>query len=175
MADEPDSEPTETEDAEEGQEEDAAPPKKSGLKKIIIIAAIVVVLLGGGAGGAYFAGLLDPLFKDKGSRTAFLNLGAPELHQFPLLKADLRTDKCRSALLKAVMVVQLAGEDKKRLQSLELRVMDGVTQYLRDKERSELVGKENAEKLRSDITRIINTLMAPSTIQAVFFKEFILQ
>jgi len=175
MADEPDSEPKETDKTEEGQEEDAAPPKKNGLKKIMIIAAVGVMLVGGGAGGAYFAGLLDPLFKDKGSRMAFLNLGAPELHQFPLLKADLRTDKCRSALLKAVMVVQLAGEDKKRLQSLELRILDGVTQYLRDKERHELVGKENAEKLRSDIIRTINTLMAPSTIQAVFFKEFILQ
>jgi len=175
MADEPDSELKETEEAEEGQEEDDAPAKKGGPKKIMIIAAVVVVLLGGGAGGAYFAGLFDPLFKEKGSRMAFLNLGAPELHQFPLLKADLRTDKCKSALLKAVMVVQLAGEDMKRLQSLELRVLDGVTQYLRDKERHELVGRKNAEKLRSDIIRIINTLMAPSTIQAVFFKEFILQ
>ena len=179
MADEPENEAAQEEEfegAEDGQQEDEdALPGKGGLNKVIIIAVAVVVLLGGGVGGAYFAGLLDPLFKEKGSRTAFLNLGAPELHEFPLLKADLRTDKCKSALLKTVMVVQLAGEDKRRLQSLELRIMDGVTQYLRDKERRELVGRENAEKLRSDIIRIINTLMAPSTIQAVMFKEFILQ
>ena len=134
-----------------------------------------MLLLGGGAGGAYLAGLFDPLFEEKATRTAILDIGAPELYEFPLLKADLRTDRCRSALLKTKMVVQLAGEDMKRLQSLELRIMDGVTQYLRDKERRQLVGKKGAEALRFDVTRIINTLLAPSTIQAVYFKEFILQ
>jgi len=171
MADTPETE--ETEIPEDGLEEEA--PKKGGAKKIIIIAVAVVLLLGGGGAGAYFAGLLDPLFEEKATRTATIDLGAPELHEFPLLKADLRTDRCRSALLKTKMVVQLAGEDMKRLQSLELRILDGVTQYLRDKERQELVGKKGAETLRFDIARIINTLLAPSTIQAVMFKEFILQ
>ncbi len=157
---------------EEGAEEEA--PAR-GKKKLIVIAALLLAVLGG-SGGAYFMGFFDAFLGEEEKKTvAVIDLGEPVLHEFPLIKADMKTGECKSPLLKTLLVVQLADEDLKRLQSMELRIMDQVTQYLRDLERQEMVGRKGAEKLRFDTTRIINTLMAPSKIHAVIFKEFILQ
>ncbi len=162
----------EEEETEEGAEEEA--PAR-GKKKLIVIAALLLAVLGGG-GGAYFLGFFDAFLGGEEKKTvAVIDLGEPVLHEFPLIKADMKTGKCTSPLLKTLLVVQLADNDLKRLQSMELRIMDQVTQYLRDLERQEMMGKKGAEKLRFDTTRIINTLMAPSKIHAIIFKEFILQ
>ena len=144
---------------------------------MINIAAIAtLLLLIFGVGGAYFLGFLDPYLGEEDKKTvANIMLDRPVLHEFPLLKADMKTGKCKSPLLKTVLMVQLGGADLKCLQSLELRIMDQVTQYLRDLERHEMEGKQGAERLHTNITRLINALMAPSKIHAVIFKEFILQ
>ncbi len=162
----------EEEEAEEGAEK-AAPA--GGKKKLIVIAVLLLAVLGGG-GGAYFMGFLDAFLGEEEKKTvAVIDLAKPVLHEFPLLKADMKTGKCKSPLMKTLLVVQLADEDLKRLQSMELRIMDQLTQYFRDLERHEMEGRKGAEKLRFDTTRIINTLMAPSKIHAIIFKEFILQ
>ncbi len=163
---------------EEEDEEDAAPARgKAGMKKLIATASgffLLVVLVGGPA--AYFLGFFDPFFGEEDKKTvASIMLDRPVIHEFPVLKADMKTGKCKSPLLKTKLAVQLGGANLKRLQSLELRIMDQVTQYLRDLERHQMEGKKGAEMLRTDITRMINTLMAPSKIHAVMFKEFILQ
>ncbi len=58
---------------------------------------------------------------------------------------------------------------------MELKITEAVRSYLRDRERSELVGRKGEEKLRFETTQIINTLIAPSQIEAILFKEFVLQ
>ena len=161
---------------EEGAAEEAEGGKKGGKKKLIIIAAAVLVLILGGAGGAYFAGLFDSLLGAKGpSRIAVIDLGKPVLHEFPQIKADLKTGKCRSALLRTTFVIQMRDKDLKRVQAMELRISDAIRSYLRDRERSELVGSKGEERLRFDTTQIINKLIAPSKIDAILFKEFVLQ
>ena len=166
------------EEGEEEDEEEAAPARgKGGKKKLISTAAgffLLVVLVGGPA--AYFLGFFDPFFGEEDKKNvANIMLDRPVIHEFPLLKADMKTGKCKSPLLKTKIMVQLGGANLKRLQSLELRIMDQVTQYLRDLERHQMEGKKGAEMLRTDITRVINALMAPSKIHTVMFKEFILQ
>ena len=139
-------------EGEEGEdEEDAAPAGgKGGKKKLIIAAAggvfFLVVVAGGGA--AYFLGFLDPyLGKEDKKTVASVMLDRPVIHEFPLLKADMKTGRCKSPLLKTKIMVQLGGSDLKRLQSLELRIMDQTTQYLRDLERQEMEGKQGADGL----------------------------
>ncbi len=168
----------EEEDAEAGEEEDAEAGggKKGGKKKLIIIAAAVLVLVLGGGGGAYFAGLFDSQPGAKGpTRIAVIDLGKPVMHEFPQIKADLKTGKCRSPLLRTTFVIQLRSKDLKRVQAMELRISEEVRSYLRDRERSELVGRKGEERLRFDTTKIINKLIAPSQIDAILFKEFVLQ
>ncbi len=165
-----------TEAGEEDDEEDSGEGKKGGKKKLIIIAAAVLVLILGGAGGAYFAGLFDSEPGAKGpSLIAVIDLGEPVMHEFPQIKADLKTGKCRSPLLRTTFIIEMRDKDLKRVQAMELRITEAVRGYLRDRERSELVGRKGEERLRFDTTQIINKLIAPSKIDGILFKEFVLQ
>ncbi len=166
----------EDEAGEEDDEEDSGEGKKGGKKKLIIIAAAVLVLILGGAGGAYFAGLFDSEPGAKGpSLIAVIDLGEPVMHEFPQIKADLKTGKCRSPLLRTTFIIEMRDKDLKRVQAMELRITEAVRAYLRDRERSELVGRKGEERLRFDTTQIINKLIAPSQIDGILFKEFVLQ
>jgi len=106
---------------------------------------------------------------------ATIELAQPIAHQLPQIKADLRTDKCKSALLRTTIVIQLAAPDLPRLQASELRIIDSVRTYLRDQERQNLVGKQGTDKLRTDLTNIINGIIAPASIHSMLFKELVLQ
>ena len=166
-----------TEAREEKAEEDSEEGKKDGKKKLIIIAAAVLVLiLGGISGGAYFAGLFDYSPGAKGpTRIAVIDLGESVMHEFPQIKADLKTGKCRSSLLRTTFILQMRSTDLKRVQAMELRITDAIRPYLRDRERSDLVGRKGEERMRFETTQIINDLIAPSKIQGILFKEFVLQ
>ena len=150
---------------------------KDDKKKLIIIAAAVLVLiLGGGSGGAYFAGLFDYSPGAKGpTRIAVIDLGESVMHEFPQIKADLKTGKCRSPLLRTTFILLMRSTDLKRVQAMELRITDAIRSYLRDRERSDLVGRKSEERMRFETTQIINDLIAPSKIQGILFKEFVLQ
>jgi flagellar FliL protein len=162
---------------EEEAEEDSEEGKKDGKKKLIIIAAAVLALiLGGGGGGAYFAGLFDSSPGTKGpTRIAVINLGESVMHEFPQIKADLKTGKCRSPLLRTTFILQMRSADLKRVHAMELRITDAIRSYLRDRERSDLVGGKGEERMRFETTPIIHDLIAPSKIQGILFKEFVLQ
>jgi flagellar FliL protein len=180
MSDDKDDDAPEEEDTkarEEEAEEDSEEGKKDGKKKLIIIAAVVLVLiLGGGGGGAYFAGLFDFSLGAKGpTRIAVIDMGESVMHEFPQIKADLKTGKCRSPLLRTTFILQMRSTYLKRVQAMELRITDAIRSYLRDRERSDMVGRKGEERMRFETTQIINDLIAPSKIQGILFKEFVLQ
>ena len=167
------------EDGDSGSEdgEDGDTPKKGSKKKLIIIAAAVVVVVGGGGGAAFFLGMFDSLLGGKPAPTkvAVIELGEAVRFELPMIKADLKTDKCRSALVRTVIVVELGSDDVPRLENMQLRAMERISTYFRDLERQELVGREGSNKFRYDATRIINNLIAPARIHSLIFKEFIVQ
>jgi len=150
--------------------------KGGGKGKLIAIIAIAVVVIAGGGAAAYFTGLLDPLLGRKaGSKVATIDLGTPVTHQLPQIKADLKTGKCSAPLIRTTIVIQLASTDLPRLQTAELRVVDSIRAHLRDQERQQMVGKAGTDKLRVDLTNIINNVIMPARIQSILFKEFVLQ
>lgn len=159
-------------DDEKGAGED----KGGGKGKLIAVIAIAVVVIAGGGAAAYFTGLLDPLLGRKaGSKVATIDLGTPVTHQLPQIKADLKTGKCSAPLIRTTIVIQLASTDLPRLQTSELRVVDSIRAHLRDQEREQMVGKAGTDKLRVDLTNIINNVIMPARIQSILFKEFVLQ
>ncbi len=166
-------------DGEDGdsETEDGEKTKKGGKKKLILIAAAVVVLLGGGGGAAFFLGLFDSLLGGQPAPTkvAVIELGAPVHYELPMIKADLKTDKCRSALVRTVIVVELGSDDVPRLEEMQLRAMERISTYFRDLERQDLVGRKGSNKFRYDATRILNNLIAPARIHSLIFKEFVVQ
>ena len=56
-------------------------------------------------------------------------------HELPMIKADLKTGQCRSALVRTVIVVELGSKDLKRLEDMQLRLLDSISTYFRDLER----------------------------------------
>lgn len=80
---------------------------------------MLVLILGGGGGGAYFAGLFDSSPGAKGpTRIAVIDLGESVMHEFPQIKADLKTGKCRSPLLRTTFILQMRSTDLKRVQAM---------------------------------------------------------
>ncbi len=152
--------------------------KKSGGKgKIIAIVAVALVaVVAGGGVAAYYTGLLGSVLGIRPAvKTATIDLGTPVTHQLPQIKADLKTGRCSSPLIRTTMVIQLNSTDLPRLQASELRVVDNIRTYLRDQERQDVVGKSGTDKLRTDLTQIINNAIQPAKIQSILFKEFIVQ
>ena len=141
-----------------------------------MIAAAVVVLLGGGGGAAYFLGMFDTMMgKHVPTKVAVIELGAAVRYELPMIKADLKTEKCRSALVRTVIVVEIDPEHLPRLENMQLRAMERISTYFRDLERQELVGRKGSDKFRFDATRILNNLIAPARTHSLIFKEFIVQ
>jgi flagellar FliL protein len=173
----PEDEEASSDDGEDGEDgEDGDAPKKGGKKKLIMIAAAVVVLLGGGGGAAYFLGMFDAMMgKHVPTKVAVIELGAAVRYELPMIKADLKTEKCRSALVRTVIVVEIDPEHLPRLENMQLRAMERISTYFRDLERQELVGRKGSDKFRFDATRILNNLIAPARIHSLIFKEFIVQ
>ncbi len=174
-----DAEDEEAEDEEDGGEgeDGGGEAEKSGKGKLIaIIAVALVLLLGGGGGAAWYFGAFDSLFEKKGgSKVAIIDLGVPVRHELPMIKADLKTGRCKSALLRTVIVVEMGSKDLKRMEAMQLRIIDAISTYLRDYERQDMVGRKGSDKFRLDTTQIINKMIAPSRIHSLIFKEFIVQ
>lgn len=145
-------------------------------RKIALIAVALVVVVLGGSGAAYYFGVFDSLMGGKSSsKIATIDLGVPIRHELPMIKADLKTGKCRSPLLRAVLVVEIGSKELPRLEAMQLRINDAVATYLRDFERQDMVGRQGSDRFRKATSNIINNLIAPARIQSVIFKEFIIQ
>lgn len=149
--------------------ENQAPKSNGGNKKMIIIAAALVFLAAAGGGYFFFIG------GDGAAKTAVELPDPPIYYDFPKLTVDLKTDRCRSPFLKFQPTIQLSATYLPRLQEEQVKIIDRMTTYLRSQTRSDLMGKEGTEKLRSGVIDIINREIAPAKALAVLFKVFILQ
>ena len=130
----------------------------------------------GCSGAAYFLGVFDSLLgKKSSSKIATIDLGVPIRHELPMIKADLKTGKCRSPLLRTVIIVEIGSKDLPRLEAMQLRINDAVATYLRDFERQDMVGRKGSDRFRTATANIINNMIAPARIQGLLFKEFIIQ
>jgi len=168
-----DDEPDDDEDDKKGK---GKKPPKSKKKMILIGVGALVGLLVLGGGGAYMFGLLDgPLGIEREKTKLELDLGVPVRHPLPVIKADLKTGRCRSPFLRVEVALVLAKDDIDVVEERKTEILDAVRIHLREQERQDLVGKAGAEKLRFDLANIINNVIQPRRIQGVLFKEFLLQ
>jgi flagellar protein FliL len=162
-------------DASEGAE-GAAPAKKGFLsKKLIIIVAAVLVLGGGGAGGYFFmAGKKAPEEKP-----VVAVVKPPTFLDVPELLVNLTsagTGSNRAQYLKARVVLEVADQKiADDIKPVLPRVMDTFQTYLREMRSSDLEGSAGLYRLREELTRRVNLAVAPAKINAVLFKEIVVQ
>ncbi|MHC2439157.1 flagellar basal body-associated protein FliL [Bradyrhizobium sp. USDA 4451] len=152
--------------------EGAAAPKKGKLKLIIAVAGLLVVL-GAGAGGWFF----------------FMRGHGEEQH------AEAPPPKPPSFVDVPDMLVNLVGAPGERVQYLKLklvleikeekqveaikpalpRVTDLFQTYMRELRPSDLNGSAGLFRLKEELTKRVNLALAPNQVNAVLFKEVVIQ
>jgi len=162
------------ESADAADEAEAAPkPKRKLPFKLIIIAVGALLVLGGGGAAAYFV------------------FGAKTEHK----AADVPVKPPVAFMEIPDVVVNLAGAANERTQYLKVRVvlevpeqsviaqitpvmprvMDAFQTYLRELRPSDLEGSAGLYRLREELTRRVNATIEPARINAVLFKELVIQ
>ena len=56
-----------------------------------------------------------------------------------------------------------------------MKILDGFQTHLRDQTREDVAGKAGTDKLRMTFLEIINNAMAPARVEAVHFRQIMLQ
>jgi flagellar FliL protein len=162
-------------DTPEAEGEGAAAPKKSFLsKKLIIMAAAGVLVLGGGGASWFF------LFSKKDhpdEKPAVAAVKPPAFLDMPEMVVSLSsTNNGRAQYLKARIVLEVT--DQKVVDEIKPvlpRVLDSFQTFLREMRANDLEGSAGIYRVRDELTKRVNLAVAPSRINAVLFKEIVVQ
>jgi flagellar FliL protein len=168
-----DREKAEADDEEAGAagEQSGQAKRKLPLKLIIIAAAGLAVLAGGGT-GAYFM-----LAGGKDSAAVAAPLKPPAYVDVPEVLVNLSTvgaDRTQYLKVKIVLEIPDAALGP-QIESTMPRVLDAFQTYLRELRPTDLDGSAGLYRLKEELTRRVNTAIAPSRITAVLFKEIVVQ
>jgi flagellar FliL protein len=158
-------------DKEDGAEA-AAAPKKSR-KKLIIMAAAALLLVGGGGATWFF------FFRAHGEETR-AEVAAPKPPIFldvPEVLVNLvGAPGERIQYLKVKVVLEV--KEEKQVETIKPtmpRVSDIFQTYMRELRPSDLNGSAGLFRLKEELTRRVNVVVAPSQVNAVLFKEIVIQ
>ena len=168
-----DSEADVEEDAEGASEQ---PKSKFKLKlppmKFLIIGAAALLLIGSGVGAYFFffshshdAKAENPLVKP----AVFVDL--------PEILVNLSNPSAERTQYLRIKVVLELPEPKmiEQITPIMPRVMDAFQTYLRELRPSDLDGSAGLYRLKEELTRRVNVSIAPARINAVLFKEIVVQ
>jgi flagellar FliL protein len=158
----------------EGEEATEAPVAKRRLPlKLILIAVAGVVALGGIGGGAYFF-----FFAGRAKAAVAVNVIKPPVFMdMPDVLVNLSSSGGeRTQYLKVKVVLELPNQaEEAQIQPLMPRLMDAFQTYLRELRPTDLDGSAGLYRLKEELTRRVNVAIAPSRINAVLFKEIVVQ
>ncbi len=161
-------------DAGEGAPEQAK--KKSGLKlppmKMLIIGGAALLLLAGGGSAAYMFLFSHP--NEARTEAAVKPTVFVDLPEMIVNLSNPSSD--RTQYLKLKVVLELPEQKMiEQITPIMPRVMDAFQTYLRELRPSDLDGSAGLYRLKEELTRRVNVSIAPSRINAVLFKEIIVQ
>jgi flagellar protein FliL len=166
---------TQTE-ADSAAEDGKAPAKrKFSLKLILMVVGGLVALGGIGVGGYYF-------FSREGGKseaaTAANQIKPPVFMDMPEVLVNLSNTggNEHTQYLKVKVVLELPNQElSAQIQPVMPRLMDTFQTYLRELRPTDLDGSAGLYRLKEELTRRVNAAIAPSRINAVLFKEIVIQ
>jgi flagellar FliL protein len=155
---------------EEGAEGSKAKGKLPPLKWIIIGAGALVVLGGGFGAYSFFRAAPAP-------KAAVTPVKAAVFVDLPDVMVNLSTSgNERTQYLRVKVVLELSDPALvQQIQPVMPRVMDAFQTYLRELRPTDLDGSAGLYRLKEELTRRVNTAIAPNRISAVLFKEIVVQ
>jgi flagellar FliL protein len=165
-----DGEP-EVEEGAEGEQ----PKSKFKLKlppmKFLIIGAAALVLIGGGVGAYFFFFSAPPEHKAEAHVVPAVFVDLPEI----LVNLSNPSGE-RTQYLRIKVVLELPDQKMvEQITPIMPRVMDAFQTYLRELRPSDLDGSAGLYRLKEELTRRVNVSIAPARINAVLFKEIVVQ
>jgi flagellar protein FliL len=159
-------------EADEETEDPSAPSKRKFPLKLIIIAAAAVAVLGSGGTAAYltFGGA-------KETKAAAMPAKPAVFIDVPEVLVNLSSSGSdRAQYLKIKIVLEVADAAlTPQIQTTMPRVLDAFQTYLRELRPTDLDGSAGLYRLKEELTRRVNLAIAPSRINAVLFKEIVVQ
>ena len=168
-----DSEADVPEDAEGASEQ---PKSKFKLKlppmKFLIIGAATLLLIGGGVGAYFF------FFSHPHEAKAENPSAKPAVFvDLPEILVNLSNPSAeRTQYLRIKVVLELPEQKMiEQITPIMPRVMDAFQTYLRELRPSDLDGSAGLYRLKEELTRRVNVSIAPARINAVLFKEIVVQ
>jgi flagellar protein FliL len=157
-------------DKEDGAETVAAPKKSR--KKLIIIAAAALLLVGGsGATWFFFFRHHDDVHAEAAAPKAPIFVDVPEV-----LVNLVGAPGERIQYLKVKVVLEV--KEEKQVETIKPampRVSDIFQTYMRELRASDLNGSAGLFRLKEELTRRVNVAVAPNQVNAVLFKEIVIQ
>ncbi|MCJ2090174.1 flagellar basal body-associated protein FliL [Methylobacterium sp. E-005] len=176
--------------AEEGEAGADAAPK--GKKKLMIIVAAAVLVLGGGGGaflimgrggghgdgaeaaadshGGGHGGGGDKAGSDAKKPVVFVDVREMMLNLSP----DLPQDKIKYAKVRLALELKDAKVEEE-VKPLMPRVEDALQVYMRELRPSDLTSSLGLFRLREELLRRVNIALYPARVEAVLFKDVIVQ
>jgi flagellar FliL protein len=166
---------TETQpDAGDGDEATPAPAKRQFSLKLILIAVGGVVALAVVGGGAYYF-----LFAGHHKAAEVANqIKPPVFLDMPDVLVNLSSSggNDHTQYLKVKVVLELPDQAMTaQIQPVMPRLMDTFQTYLRELRPTDLDGSAGLYRLKEELTRRVNAAIAPGRINAVLFKEIVVQ
>jgi len=162
----------ETEGETGAVEADAAPAKKGKLKLIIAVVGFVAVV-GGGGGAAWF--VMRAPSEEKHVETHVAK--PPVFVEVPEMLVNLVGLPGERVQYLKVKVVLEVKEEKlvEAIKPTMPRVTDIFQTYLRELRSADLNGSAGLFRLKEELTRRVNVAVAPNHVNAVLFKEIVIQ
>ncbi len=170
-----------SEDAEDGAEGAAeeAPAKSGGKKKLIIIAAAVLLLAGGGGGGYWYFVKKKAEHADGHDapavpkKTAFV-----DMKEMMVNLAGQNTQQTGERARYLKLRVSLEVSDPKlvtEVTPLLPRIEDSFQVYMRELRMNDLEGSAGVFRLKEELLRRVNVAVYPTKVDAILFKEILIQ
>ena len=149
-----------------------AVPAKKGKLKLIIAAAGFLAVVGGGAG--WFFLMRHPAEEKHAEAPATKPPVFVEVPEMMVNLAGLPGERVQYLKVKVVLEVK---EDKlvEAIKPAMPRVTDIFQTYLRELRAGDLNGSAGIFRLKEELTRRVNVAVAPNQVNAVLFKEIVIQ
>ncbi len=158
---------TEVEELPEGEPGKA----KGGKKKLIFIAAALVVLLGGGGGYFYVQ-------KQKAAEAHASNRKRTMFVDLPDITTNLAQAPGAERPVYLRLRLAIEVEDHKMGEEIKPqmpRLVDNFQVFLRELRPADLEGSAGLYRLKEELVRRINAAVYPARIEAVLFKDVLVQ
>jgi flagellar protein FliL len=156
----------------EGQEgAEAAPKRRFSLKLIIMAVGGLVGLAALGGGGYFFFG------HHGDTAAAATHVKPPVFVDMPDILVNLSSSGGeRTQYLKVKIALELPDEAvSAQIQPIMPRLLDTFQTYLRELRSTDLDGSAGLYRLKEELTRRVNASIAPNRVNAVLFKEIMVQ